>query len=102
MAHFILRLEKGGHTPCYLVWSTIVGAPITYGLPLWEFKRHYRDEYGREAMRGLPERLKRVEKSGTSSTIDTRDETLASYENYRGITMAELWDEYVDGREAAG
>lgn len=53
----------------YLEWGTIVDAPITYGLSLKEFKKYYKDEYGRKGMRDLPQILKRVEETGCSDRI---------------------------------
>ena len=53
----------------YLEWSTIVDAPVTYGMPLDEFTAYYRDQYGAEGMRALPERMARVEAKGTSDRI---------------------------------
>jgi len=47
----------------YLEWSTIVDAPVTYGLILDEFKKYYKQEYGEQGMKELPERLKRVEEN---------------------------------------
>jgi len=51
----------------YLEWSTVVDAPVTYGMTLDEFKDYYRSEYGADGMRRLPERLERVEKKGLSA-----------------------------------
>lgn len=34
----------------YLEWSTVVDAPITFGMPLDEFEDWYRDEYGRDGV----------------------------------------------------
>lgn len=50
----------------YLEWSSIVDAPITYGLSLKEFKSYWKDEYGRRGMLELPFLLERVESFFTS------------------------------------
>lgn len=50
----------------YLEWSTIVDAPVTFGMSLAELEEHIRYEYGRSGLRDLPERLARVEQYGTS------------------------------------
>lgn len=47
-------------------WSTVVDAPVTFGMSLEEFKKHYKEEYGSSGMIELEERLKRVENNGTS------------------------------------
>ena len=54
----------------YMEWSEVVDAPVTYGMNLEMFKDYYRKEYGENGMRGLPERLERVEYKGTSSTVE--------------------------------
>lgn len=48
----------------YLMWSTVVDAPVTYGMKLDEFKEWYLKEHGRQAWEG---RLDRVEEKGTSA-----------------------------------
>ncbi len=53
----------------YLEWSTVVDAPVTYGMTLEEFKEYYKDEYGRQGLGGLDKRLERVEAKGTSSLM---------------------------------
>ena len=50
----------------YLEWSTIVDAPVTYGMSLDDFKKHYRQQYGEQGMEELPARLERVEANGAS------------------------------------
>ena len=52
-------------------WSTGLDAPVTYGVPLERFKAYYRERYGTEGMKELPERLERVERKGTSDMIGT-------------------------------
>lgn len=62
MGRFIVKLREH-----YLEWSTIVDAPITYGMTLDELKEYIRDEYGNEGMEQLPARLERLEAKGTSA-----------------------------------
>ena len=50
----------------YMEWSTVVDAPTTYGLELEEFNKYYKSQYGESGMRDLPERMERVEKTGSS------------------------------------
>lgn len=47
-------------------WCNIMDAPRTYFMSLKEFKKYYRQEYGRSGMKDFPERMDRVEKYGTS------------------------------------
>ena len=62
MARYIIKLDD-----YYMEWSSIVDAPVTFGLTLEEFSNYYHDEYGNRGMCDLDDRLKRVEKFGTSS-----------------------------------
>jgi hypothetical protein len=63
----------------YLEWSTIVDAPVTYGMSLEEFKTFYYAEYGLHAMDELEERLRRVELTGTSSRMDSSLDSLIEF-----------------------
>lgn len=56
MGRYILKIKDH-----YLEWSTVVDAPVTFGMLLPEFKEYYRDEYGRDGYRELKHRLERVE-----------------------------------------
>jgi len=51
----------------YLEWSTVVDAPVTFGMSLEEFKEYYKDEYGRQGIEDLDRRLERVEAKGISA-----------------------------------
>lgn len=60
----------------YLEWSTMQDAPLTNGVPLDEFKSYYKEKYGTNGMRELEGRLIRVEKYGSSSSLETLDDIL--------------------------
>lgn len=83
----------------YLEWSSIVDAPVSYGLPLAEFKETYLNEYGEGAAAELEQRLERVERTGTSMI---RPETTAAEliagnragKNERTLTEDELYTVY--------
>ena len=77
MARYICKVEYKG-TPYYFEWSTVVDAPVSDALPLKEFKKFYREEYGKNGMSELKDRLKRVEKNGTSSKIRTTFDDIVS------------------------
>lgn len=62
MGRYIVRLGE-----YYLEWSTVVDAPITFGMKIDEFKKYYLAEYGHSGMTELPQRLKRADAYGTSS-----------------------------------
>ena len=62
----------------YLEWSTIVDAPVTFGMSLEDFKEYYRWQYGEQGMSELDMRLKRVDAKGTSSFNDVDvDDTIS-------------------------
>jgi hypothetical protein len=61
----------------YLIWSTIVDAPVTYGMSLEEFKQYYQAEFGKSGMERLKERMERVRKTGISA-----HPPFANYERY--------------------
>jgi hypothetical protein len=75
MGRCIIKLTEGERA-WYLEWSTVVDAPVTYGMSLDELRAHVKDRYGSEGIAELPGRLARVEKFGTSmmrdeSVVDT-------------------------------
>ena len=51
----------------YFEWSTVVDAPVTYGLTLPQLRHYVKEEYGRQGLEELPERLERCDKQGHSS-----------------------------------
>lgn len=53
----------------YLVWSSVVDAPVTYGCTLKQLKKFWKDEYGRNGLRELEQR---IEMRGTKAfkTVD--------------------------------
>lgn len=62
MSRIIIKIKE-----FYLEWSTVVDAPVTYGMSLDEFKKYYLQEYGEYGRMSLQDRLERVEKTGMSS-----------------------------------
>lgn len=50
----------------YFEWSTIVDAPVTYGLKWEQMEEHVRALYGSEGEKELPARLERIKQQGTS------------------------------------
>ncbi len=70
MPRYICKF-RDGDKDYYMEWSTVVDAPVTFGMSLEEFKEHYKEEYGNQGMRmEFEERMKRVEEKGTSSRLD--------------------------------
>jgi len=62
MARFIVKIEGK-----YCEWSTIMDAPVTYLMTKNKFEEFYKEEYGNQRMRDLPERMERVKKTGCSA-----------------------------------
>lgn len=101
MPRFIIKMEKDGDER-YLEWSTIVDAPVTYGMTYDEFLDYYRDEYGANSMDNLlgeHGRMRRVQTHGTSARMDESvHQTIAH--NRAGDKESELdydgiWQKYV-------
>jgi DNA polymerase II large subunit len=75
MGQGIIKLSDGGRD-FYLVWSTSWDAPVGYGMSLEELQARVREEEGRRGLRELPERLVRVEATGTSFYDSSVDDTI--------------------------
>lgn len=80
----------------YFIWSSIVDAPITYGLTLDQLKEWHKEEYGRSV--DIEERLERVEKYGTSLQRFTNVEKLIRLnragDNEEQLTLDEIYEKY--------
>ena len=50
----------------YFIWSTVVDAPVTYGMTEEQLYKYTKEEYGRTGLEQLPEDLKRVTQKGAS------------------------------------
>ena len=93
MGKFIIKIKDR-----YFEWSTIVDAPVTYGMTLDELKEYIKEEYGNEGLSGLPQRLERVEKYGTSSHYHESVKQLCSSnragENEKHISLKQIYKQY--------
>lgn len=81
----------------YLVWSTVVDAPITYGLSREEVEEYVKEEHGNEGLRQLPLRMERVEETGTSFHGMTASDVMSlnrAGEDEAEITEAEIYQRY--------
>lgn len=103
MGHFIVKLDG-----CYMEWSTIVDAPISYLMPLPAFEKYYARRYGAEGLGGLAKRIARADQNGTS-LLDSSDdlESICEWnragENETSLTREELIAIYrIDDFEIAG
>jgi hypothetical protein len=82
----------------YGEWSTIVDCPITFAMTLSEFVEYYEREYGRSGLYDLPERMARVEATGTSShsykTVDELIEYNRAGINEECLTKEQLIEKF--------
>lgn len=92
MPNYIIKLTKDPKV-WYLEWSTVVDAPVTFGMSLKEFKSYYREQYGAASMRELDMRLERVERLGTSSLLGHTVQELIST-NPKKLTLDEIIEWY--------
>jgi len=96
MPRYIVKLED-----YYLEWSTVVDAPVTYGMPLEEFQEYYEKEYGRDGLRELGQRLRRTEETGCSAHSMTADDLLEcnhAGEDGKRISKDEIIKKYCHDR----
>jgi len=82
----------------YFVWSTIVDAPVTYGMDKEGLKNFIKLEYGNKGLRELPKRLERVEEKGVSWMDKTDLESTIDFnragENEECISKEEIYERY--------
>lgn len=74
MPQYIIKIKD-----YYLDWSTIVDAPLTYGMSLAEYKTFYQRRFGSEAMPQLAARLQRSERYGSSAMPPQSAEQITSF-----------------------
>jgi hypothetical protein len=101
MSRIIIKItDPTDQKDYYMDWSTIVDAPVTYGMSLEEFKEYYREEYGESRMPGLQERLDRVAIKGSSGAYGNYDDVDKLIELNRAgkdescLTKEGILDEY--------
>lgn len=93
MPNLIMKLPNGN----YIEWSTITDAPRTYGMPLGVFERFYREQYGENGMRELPERIARADRKGVSCCLAGLDDYIEANRAGEGetcLTLDEIVEQY--------
>jgi hypothetical protein len=101
MPRFIIKLTDK-HNDYFLDWSTIVDAPITYGMDEEEFLKYHLEEYGKNESQDAPQRIKRAKETGTSSLCYTLDELIdfnRAGPNETNLTYDELVEKYCAKKE---
>jgi hypothetical protein len=95
MPRYIVKIKDR-----YFDWSTVVDAPVTYGMTLERFREYYRSEYGSDGMRHLDDRLERVEAKGTSSRLDENLKECIGFnragENEKQISISQIYKQYAE------
>lgn len=103
MGRCLIKIPDGDRS-WYLEWSSVVDAPVTYGMSLEELHEYIKDEYGREGLHDLPERLMRVEKYGASALpVRWVAEVIACNRAGEGetkLTLTQIRDYYCRNRPA--
>jgi len=85
----------------YFEWSSIVDAPVTYGMNEEELKSYIKGMYGEKGLRELPARLVRVEETGTSFIGSSLEDIIPfnrAGANEENLTKEEIYQIY--GTEA--
>ncbi len=91
MGTYIIKLDNQ-----YLLWSTVVDAPVSYGMKTQNdvaLELEMRGQY----TRNFPERMERVEKNGISATDHTLEELFKfnrAGPNESCLTKAEIIAQY--------
>lgn len=105
MGRYICKVNEGGRD-YYFEFSSVVDAPVTFGMSREEFEKYYREEYGNSSMGfEFEDRMKRVEEKGTSSRLHDSAEELLRH-NRAGmdetcLTVPQLIDAYCVNTEWA-
>lgn len=105
MPRYLIKLidEKDNNKSYYLEWSTIVDAPVTFGMSLEDFAKYYQEEYGRHGMLDFEQRVRRLEEKGTTCPHDKNvDETISGNragKNETELTKEEIIDWYCRKKE---
>jgi len=93
MGRYIIKIKDR-----YFEWSTVVDAPITYGMTEDELRAYTKDEYGEEGLSRLPERLARVAQNGCSSHVESLADVIVY--NRAGPNETRLTEEEIYARYA--
>lgn len=100
MPRFIIKLtDEKTNRDFYLMWSSVVDAPITYGMDLGDFREWYRFEYGNQGMNVFEQKIQTVNERGISSWpyYKNLDEAILcnrAGENETQLSKEQLLDKY--------
>jgi hypothetical protein len=98
MPRYIVKLTDAHNRDYYLIWSTIVDAPVTRGMTREGLEAYYLRKHGDAGMRDFEFRMERVDLKGTSSMFDADAEATVSGNragpNESCLTVAEIIAKY--------
>lgn len=103
MPKFAIRVvDPADSREYFLLWSTIVDAPTTYGMSREEFEEYWREEYGRQGGQNWPSILRACEVKGVAA-VYYRDvgEVIAGNRAGPGeteLTLEEILEQYCRNR----
>lgn len=80
MGRFIVH-----HKGWFFEWSTVVDAPVTYGMTRLQYEAYYLEENGTRSASELAERMKRTLEKGTSAHDYSSAEELMEGYNRAGF-----------------
>ncbi len=94
MGKFIIKIiDPQDNKDYFMEWSTIVDAPVTWGMSLEEFRQYTKGEYGRQGLNDLQERLDRVALKGSSGHPPYDDMKDVIKNNHAGENESEIDEE---------
>ena len=93
MPRYIVKLKD-----YYFLFSSVVDAPVTFGMSLDAFKEYYKLEYGQDSLKDLDSRLSRVEKYGSSDMAELSADDILEFNkagpNEDALTVDEIYKAY--------
>ena len=93
MPRFLIQIEDK-----FFEWSTVVDAPVSYGMDMEELESYTKERYGEEGLKDLPQRLERVKKTGCSShypqSVDELIKGNRAGDNEKTLTKKQIYKKY--------
>jgi hypothetical protein len=81
----------------YFEWSSIVDAPISYGMTFEQLMGYYRYQYGQSGVEGLERDRAKLEETGTTYRRHTAEEVIdmnRAGENEEKLTADEIYERF--------
>lgn len=81
----------------YFEWSTVVDAPVTYGMSLDQLRAYVKEETGRQGLEQLERDLSGIDKTGSQYHYTSLKEVISSNRagpKERKLTKQQIYDTY--------